>query len=97
MAITLEELRHHRAEILRLAEQYRVRNIRVFGSVARDEVEPWSDVDLIVDPLPGHSLFDRAGLVAALSELLGTPVDVASESELRDHVRVQARSEAVSL
>ena len=97
MAVTLAEVLQKRDRVLQLAAQYRVRNVRVFGSVARGEMEPWSDVDFLVDPLPGHSLFDRAGLVIALSELLGTSVDVATDSELREFVRSRARSEAVAL
>jgi predicted nucleotidyltransferase len=97
MPVTLADLRRKRDQILRLADRYRVRNVRVFGSVVRGDLEPWSDVDFIVDPLPGHSLFDRAALVVALSELLGTEVDVASESELREFVRARARAEAVAL
>jgi predicted nucleotidyltransferase len=80
-----------------LAEHYRVRNVRIFGSVVRNDLEPWSDVDFMVDPLPGHSLFDRAGLAVALGELLDTKVDVVTERELRDFVRERAQAEAVAL
>ena len=97
MPATLEDVRRRRGEIIRLAAQYRVRDVRVFGSVVRGDLEPWSDVDFLVEPLPGHSLFDRAGLIVALSELLGTKVDVASERELREYVRDRARAEAVPL
>jgi predicted nucleotidyltransferase len=95
---TLAGLRGHRAEILRLTERHRVRNVRVFGSVARGEPpEPWSDVDVVVDPLPGHSLLDRAGLIVALAELLGAPVDVVTERELRGDVRDRVAAEAAAL
>lgn len=97
MPVTLADVRRRRAEILRLAEQYRVRNPRVFGSVARNDLEPWGDVDFLIDPLPDHSLFDRAGLRLALRELLGTEVDVVAERELRDYVRNRAHAEAVPL
>ena len=97
MPVTLADVRSKRDEIIRLAQQYRVRNLRVFGSVVRHDLEPWSAVDFIVDPLPDHSLFDRAGLVIALSELLQTKVDVVTEKELRDYVRARARSEAIPL
>lgn len=98
MPVSLAELRANRDQILRLAERYRVRNVRVFGSVVRGQrLEPWSDVDFMVDSLPGHSLLDRAGLIVALGELLGTPVDVVTERELRAGVRDQAAAEAVGL
>lgn len=51
----------------------------------------------MVDLVPGHTLFDRAGLVMELSELLGTTVDVVAERELKDWVRPQATTEAIAL
>lgn len=97
MPYALADLRARRAEILRVAAKYGARDLRVFGSVARGEQSPESDIDLLADFEPGRTLFDRGGLVVELSELLGTPVDVAAEGELRDHVREQARREAVAL
>ncbi len=52
---TLEELRARRNEILRLAEQYGVSNVRVVGSVARNEATPDSDVDLLMTIPPVRS------------------------------------------
>lgn len=97
MPVTLAALRDKRAQILALADQYRVRNVRVFGSVVHGGLEPWSDVDFLVDPVPGHSLLDRAGLVVALRELLGADVDVVTERELRAYIRERASTEAVAL
>lgn len=97
MPVSLADLRAKREQILRLAALHRVSNVRVFGSVARGALEPWSDVDFMVEPLPGHSLLDRAGLVLALKELLGAEVDVVTERELKDYVRPRATREAVAL
>lgn len=97
MPVSLSELKEKRAEILDLVERYRARNPRVFGSIVRGEIEPWSDVDLLIDPLPGHSLFDRAGLIVDLRELLRTPVDVVTDAELKTHVRERAHAEAVAI
>ncbi len=97
MPVTLTELREKRELIVELARRYRAGNVRVFGSVVRGELEPWSDVDLLIDPLPGHSLFDRAGLTVDLRDLLGSPVDVVTDAELREYVRERARAEAVAL
>ncbi|MEJ7812302.1 MAG: nucleotidyltransferase family protein [Gemmatimonadaceae bacterium] len=97
MPISLEELRAKRGPIVQAAEEHRARNVRVFGSVARGALEPWSDVDLLIDVLPGHSLLDRAGLTLALQELLGTPVDVVTEKQLREAIRDRALREAVAL
>jgi len=60
-AVTLDEVRAHRDEIVQLGERFGVRNIRVFGSVARGEATPRSDLDLLVDVDRGHGYFDMAG------------------------------------
>lgn len=49
MPVSLAELRDKREQILRLAERYRVSNVRLFGSVVHGRLEPWSDVDFMVD------------------------------------------------
>ena len=68
----------HRDEIVGLAARHKGRSIAVFGSVARGEDGPSSDVDFLVDFEPGSSLFDLVRLEAALSDLLGCPVDAVS-------------------
>jgi len=73
---TLEALRARRDEILRLAEQHGVFNVRVVGSVARDEATPTSDVDLLMT-IPPRSIFDLVGLWLDLQDLLvGCPVSI---------------------
>ena len=57
--ITLADLRSRRDEILRLAEKYNAYNVRVFGSVARGEATPESDVDVIASFREGTTMFDR--------------------------------------
>lgn len=71
-----------REEILRLAAQHGAHNVRVFGSVAKGEAGPSSDVDFLVDMEPSRSLFDRMELLAGLRELLGREVDVVTEDSL---------------
>ena len=71
-----------REAILRLAAQHGAHNVRVFGSVAKGEAGPSSDVDFLVDMEPARSLFDRVELLAALRELLGRQVDVVTEDSL---------------
>jgi len=94
----LQELRHTRKEqILRLAAAYGARNVRVFGSVARGDSSPSSDLDLLVDLEPDRSLMDLGGLLMDLQELLHVPVDVATERMLRPKVRERALQEAVPL
>jgi len=84
---TLADLRARRDDILALAEQYGAYNVRVFGSVARGDATPESDVDLLVNLPPKFTLLKLSGLVRSLGELLGYKVDVASVDHLRDAMR----------
>jgi predicted nucleotidyltransferase len=74
------DLRQKRNDILRIAEQYGARNLRVFGSVARGDDCAHSDVDLLVDMDPGRSLLDIVGLGQDLEELLDRRVDVLTDA-----------------
>ncbi len=80
-------LRERRSDILRIASTHGARNVRVFGSVARDEATAESDVDLLVDMEPGRSLLDRIGLKQDLEDLLGRPVDVVTEKSVHWYIR----------
>lgn len=71
-------------EIEAAATRHRGRRVRLFGSVARGEERPDSDVDLLVTFEPGSSLFDLLRLTRELEALLGRPVDVVSEGGLKD-------------
>lgn len=80
--IPSEALRIHRDEILRIAAARNVCNVRVFGSVLHGDDDWDSDLDLLVDPLPGTSLFDLGGLQEDLEELLQCSVDVLTPGDL---------------
>ncbi len=97
MPPTLEALRHRRADIARLATAHGATEIRVFGSVARGEAGPSSDVDVLVQFAPGRSLLDLVGFEQDLAELLGCPVDVVSEGGISPHLEARILSEAVPL
>ena len=87
----------NREEILHIADRYGASNVRVFGSVARGEANAGSDVDLLVDLEPGHSLLDLGGLLMELQDLLRCPVDVVTEKGLRDRIRQRILEEATPL
>lgn len=83
MGTPLEKvIRDKRDEIVRLAQQHGAKNVRIFGSVARGESGPESDVDFLVQMEPGRSLFDHAALIDGLKELLGRKVDVVTENSI---------------
>ena len=90
----LEQVQSKREDILRLAARRGVRNVRLFGSVARDEAGPDSDVDFLVDLEPGRSLLDLGGLLMDLQELMGCKVDVVTETGLRPRLRPRVLRDA---
>jgi len=90
-------LARKRDDILRVASQHGARNLRVFGSVARGDAGPGSDLDLLVEMDAGRSLLDMGALLMDLQDLLGCPVDVVTEQGLRPRLRDRAVREAVPL
>jgi predicted nucleotidyltransferase len=90
----LEQVQSKREDILRLAARRGARNVRLFGSVARDEAGPDSDVDFLVDLEPGRSLLDLGGLLMDLQKLMGRKVDVVTETGLRPRLRPRVLREA---
>lgn len=79
-----------------LCRRYQVRELSVFGSAARGEMRPDSDVDLLVEFLPGAriDLLDHAGLMLDLSNLLGRKVDLVSKRALKPLIRDSILREA---
>ena len=96
--MTIEALIHEkRDDILRLAAQHGATNVRIFGSVARGEAGPDSDVDVLVDAGDSVSPFFPGGLLMDLQDLLGCEVDVVTENGLRPRIRDRVLAEAVPL
>ncbi|MBL8156305.1 MAG: nucleotidyltransferase domain-containing protein [Anaerolineae bacterium] len=75
-----EVLGAKRTAVLRLIEQYGGSNVRVFGSVARGEVGPDSDVDLLISFPPDRSIFDLVGLWLDLKDLIGRDVSLITDN-----------------
>ena len=74
--------------------RYRTANPRVFGSVLKGSDAEGSDLDLLVDALPGATLFDLGGLQVELEDLLGVNVDVLTPEDLPRKFRARVLAEA---
>lgn len=84
-----------RTAVREAVSRFRTANPRVFGSVLRGTDQDGSDLDLLVDALPGATLFDLGGLQIELEDLLGVSVDLLTPNDLppkfRDRVLAEAR------
>ncbi|QIN62710.1 hypothetical protein SBC1_27260 [Caballeronia sp. SBC1] len=85
----------HRAEIRRIVEANMATNPRVFGSVVRGEDKDGSDIDILVDALPGETLFDLGGIQYELQQLLGVRVDLLTPRDISVKFRADVLAEAV--
>lgn len=90
-------LESKRSEMLHLAERHGARNIRIFGSAARGDARPDSDIDLLVEMESGRSLLDLVTLSQELEELLGRKVDVLTDGGVSPYLKDRIYSEAVPL
>lgn len=90
-------LHFHRERILQLAAKHGARNVRVFGSVARGDATPESDVDLLVEFEPGRTLLDHSGLKIDLEEALGRKVDVLTPEAIHWYIKERILAECVPL
>jgi hypothetical protein len=90
-------IKEKREDILHIAAEHGATNVRIFGSVARDEADEGSDVDFLVDMEPGRSLMDMGRLLADLRDLLGREVDVVTEQSIYWLLRRRILKEAKPL
>lgn len=90
-------LRRRRKAIIETAARRRATNVRVFGSVARGDDTPTSDIDLLVDLGPGVGLLALGELEQELSDMLGVRVDVVPATMLKPRIRDEVLSEAIPL
>jgi predicted nucleotidyltransferase len=95
--VTLMDVRNHRAEISEIAKRYGVQKIRVFGSVARGESDENSDLDLLVDVLPGRGLFAVSAFAGEVEEWLRVATQVATVNGLKRRIRERVIAEAVPI
>lgn len=87
-------LNANRPAVRQAAQRFNTLNPRVFGSVLHGNDKEGSDLDLLVDPLPGATLFDLGGLQVELEEMLGVPVDLLTPGDLPAKFRDQVILEA---
>jgi predicted nucleotidyltransferase len=92
-----EALAEHRAEIRAIVEANRATNPRVFGSVARGEDHQGSDLDLLVDGLPGMTLLSLGRMITELQRLLDIKVDVVESGAGTARFQADVLAEAVPL
>jgi hypothetical protein len=92
-----DELRGRREEVLRVAARHGAGNVFVFGSVARGEETPDSDVDLLVDVVGEPTPWFPGGLVADLEDLLGRQVQVVIRRSLSPLIRESVLKDASPL
>ncbi|MCP4339427.1 MAG: nucleotidyltransferase family protein [Desulfobulbaceae bacterium] len=90
-------LKKQRKEIYQIAKLYGAHNIRVFGSVNKENDKPGSDIDFLVDLEKDRSLLDLAGMVYDLQQLLNRKVDVVTENGLHRYIKETIISEAEPL
>jgi predicted nucleotidyltransferase len=90
-SVTLDR---NRTIVRETVARFRSTNPRIFGSVLNGTDHDDSDLDILVDALPGATLFDLGGLQVELEELLGVPVDLLTPNDLAPKLRAQVLAEA---
>ena len=93
----IKSVENKRVEILRIAGRYGATNIRIFGSTARGEGGPESDIDLLIDLEAGRRLLDLIAIKQDLQDLLGCEVDVVTEAAISPLIRDEIIHQAVNI
>lgn len=93
----LTRILRNRSEIRRIVTSHGGAHPRLFGSVARGDESPDSDIDLLIELERGRTLFDLAAMRAELEQLLETPVDVVTTAGLEGDLREELLAEALAL
>lgn len=92
-----EKLAAHLDDVREAVARYPLSNPRLFGSARTGRDRPGSDLDILVDPQPGASLFDLGGLRQELEDMLGVGVDLKTPDDLPPAIRAKVLAEAEPL
>jgi predicted nucleotidyltransferase len=92
-----ELVESHRDEIKAIVARHHGRSVAVFGSVARGDEQPGSDIDFLVELAPDARPFEILTIGVELEQALGVKVDVGTPDSLRERVRDEVLAEAVAL
>ena len=92
-----DAIRLHRKDIYHVVELHRAKNPRVFGSTLQGKDNEKSDLDLLIDPLPGATLFDLGAIQMELEEVLGISVDILTPGDLPLKFRHKVLKEATQI
>jgi len=99
--LNIQEIRRYQPQIMQIAKMYAIRKVYIFGSVARGENTPHSDIDFLVELEEGASYLGIGGFLYETEQLLGLQIDVIPASllpKLKDQRYVEnIRSEAIPL
>lgn len=95
--VSFNDIKLKRQEILQAAEHHGAHNVRIFGSVARGDNIPSSDVDFLVKLEDNRSLLDHIALIRELEQLLNCKVDIVSEDALNHRIRERVLAEGIAL
>jgi len=94
---TFTEIKNKRDDILEIVVNHGVNNIRVFGSVIKDEDTPDSDIDFLIDCKDDCSLFDLIELKYDLESTLNRKVDIVTEESVHWALKEKILGEAIAL
>ena len=90
-------IKNKREEMLAIAKAHGADNVRIFGSYARSEEKPPSDIDLLVEMAPDRSLLDVIAIKQEIEDLVNKKVDVVTEDALSPYIHKEIHREAIAL
>ncbi len=90
-------LNNNKNKIKDVVSKFSVNNLRVFGSVVHGTDADGSDLDLLVDALPGTTIFDLTRLHLELEDMLGIQVDLMTPNDISPRYRDKVLADAVSI